>query len=294
MAKLFDNSLVQSLASLPEDTVSFAGITFNPFAIVKGILVMALLLWVSGMLLKLMDRRLRRVADMRASTRILIVKLAQFFLYCIVFFTGMQLVGINLTALSVFSGALGVGIGFGLQKIASNFISGIILLFEKSIEVDDLIEMADGTVGFLRRTNARYTLLQAFDGREIMIPNDEFINQRVTSWTHSDRQARIEVTVSVAYDSDIDLVKKLMLQAVTDNAKPVESHPPACAINAFQDSGIQMLLYFWVPDVMDGRLEPKSEVMGAILKSFKANNITIPFPQSEVRVTQVTKPEDGI
>jgi small-conductance mechanosensitive channel len=270
---------------LSKASFALGSVELNLYLILKGIAVIFVLQWLASFSVRMTDRRLRRIKDMRASSRALILKIFQIVLYCFVFLMGMQMLGINLTALSVFGGAVGVGLGFGLQKIASNFISGIILLFEKSIEVNDLIELADGTVGFVRRTNARYTLLETQDGREVLIPNEEFISQRVISWTHSDKHARAEIAITIAYDSDVELAKKLMLTAANTHGKRVKSRQSICALHAFRDSGIELHLYFWVADIVDGRMEPKSDVMLAILKSFKEHGITIPYPQRELRIT---------
>ncbi len=256
------------------------------YLVLKSITVVVALQWAASFAVRTMDSRLSRVRDMRASNRTLIVKIFQILLYCFVFVMGMQLLGISLAALSVFGGALGVGLGFGLQKIASNFISGIILLFEKSIEVDDLIELTDGTTGFVRETRARYTLMETQDGREVLIPNEEFISQRVTSWTHSNHLARAQINVSIGYECDVALARQLMLDAAMQHPKRSPARDPLCVLNNFADNGIELILYFWVADVVDGCIEPKSEVMIAILDAFKTHGITIPYPQREVRVVQ--------
>ena len=280
---------ISSIAErLSNTSFTLGHVTLNPYVIVKSILVVVVLFWLSGVAVKLIDRRLRRIKDMRASNRTLVLKLFQILTYCIIFIIGMQLLGINLTALSVFGGALGVGLGFGLQKIASNFISGIILLFEKSIEVNDLIELADGTTGFVRRTRARYTLLEMQDGKEVLIPNEEFISQRVISWTHSDTYARVDIGITVAYETNFDLAKQLMLEAANAHPKRAKKRPTICALHAFRDSGVEIHLYFWVADVADGRMEPKSDIMLAILHAFKEHGISIPYPQREVRVIHPT------
>lgn len=277
-----------TVEDLSRASIAVGGITLNPYVIIKSIVIICVLLWLVSLFVRRIDRRLKR-SEMRASNRALIVKILQIALYCLVVFVGMQVLGINLTALSVFGGALGVGLGFGLQKIASNFISGLILLFEKSIEVGDLIELADGTVGFVRRTYARYTLLEAQDGRDVLIPNEEFITHHVINWTHRDQNARADIIVTIAYDSDVALAKKLMLEAADQHPKRAANHPSVCSVSAFGDFGIHLLLYFWVDDVTSGRMEPKGEVMERILLSFKANGISIPYPQREVRMTHVNQ-----
>ena len=280
------NWLQQHIDELPEQanalaqlSFSISGVNFNPFSVIKSLLIVGVLMWMCGILVRITDKRLRRVTEMRTSTRTLILKILQIILYCFIFICGMQLLGINLGALSVFGGALGVGIGFGLQKIASNFISGIILLFEKSIESGDIIELTDGTFGTVKRTYARYTLLELQDGREILIPNEEFISQRVVSFTHSDKAARAQITIKVAFDSDFDLVKKLMLDAADAHPKRLKKRASICLLNSFTDYGVEMILYFWIVDVTESRAAPRSDVMQAILSAFKANSIIIPYPQ---------------
>lgn len=274
------NDLPTQLHTLSQWSFSISGVTFNPFIVIKSLFIVAVLMWVCGIIVTLTDKRLRRVSEMRTSTRTLILKILQIILYCFIFICGMQLLGINLGALSVFGGALGVGIGFGLQKIASNFISGIILLFEKSIESGDIIELTDGSFGTVKRTYARYTLLALQDGREILIPNEEFISQRVVSFTHSDKDARVQITIKVAFDSDFELVKRIMLEAADNHPKRIKKRISTCYLNQFADYGVEMILYFWVVDVTEGRAGPKSDVMQAIVTNFEKHNVVIPYPQT--------------
>lgn len=259
--------------------------------VLKGILAIIVLQFLASRLLRRVDRRLGRLQHMRGSDRILTMKMLSIFIYFIAFIIIAQLLGINLTALSVLGGALGVGVGFGLQKIASNFISGIILLFEKSIEIGDVLEIAPGVNGFVRQTYARYTRVETADGREILIPNEEFITQRVTTLTHTTRQARIEIKVAVAYESDIPAVQKLMIDVAKRHPLCMADPKPNCFLTEFEDSGVGLVLLFWVADVAAGRLSPRSDVMLGILQAFKAHNISIPYPQRELRVTNTT-PED--
>ena len=286
-------AITRTIDSLPDLSFSVGHVTLNLYVVLKAIAVICILLWLSGLAVRLLDARLARVRDMRASNRTLILKIFQIMLYCMVFMVGMQVLGISLTALSVFGGALGVGLGFGLQKIASNFVSGIILLFEKSIEVGDLIELSDGTTGFIRQTHARYTLLETQDGKEVLIPNEEFISQRVISWTHSDTLARAQISVTLAYDTDFNLAKRLMLEAANAHPKRDAEHPSLAVLHAFADHGVELHLYFWVRNVIDGRMEPRSDVMQAMLTAFNQHGIRIPYPQREVRVTDTTQSMAG-
>lgn len=276
-----------TVQTLSQVEFSVGNIKFNLYLIIKGIMAIAAMQWVASFLVNLTDRRLRRI-NVRDSNRSLILKIFQFLLYSFIFLIGIQMLGINLTALSVFSGALGVGLGFGLQKIASNFISGIILLFEKSIEVGDLIEMADGTTGFVRQTFARYTLLETPEGKDLLIPNEEFINLRVISWTHSSKKGRVEIEVCVDYQTDIELARSLMLKAATAHPRCCRDPVPMCTLKAFTDHGIAIQLFFWVADVTEGRMEPKSDVMITILHAFREQHIHIAYPRRDMHIFQAS------
>ncbi len=258
-------------------------VKITAFAVLKSIFAICVLFWVAGGISDLTERRLQKMRSLRASNRSLIMKMLQIVLYLVVFLIILQIMGVSLTALSVFGGALGVGLGFGLQKIASNFISGIILLFEKSIEIDDLIELENGVSGFVRHTGARYTLLETAEGKEMLIPNEDFITQRMVNWTYSNKRARAEIRINVGYESDLSLAHKIMLEAATAHPKCIKDPAPLCVLDSFGPSGVTILLYFWVADVTEGRLTPKSDVMMKIWSEFKANNIN-PAPPQEFRM----------
>lgn len=264
--------------SLSDVKFSIGESKLNAYGILKSIAALIALFWITGFIVRATDKRLRRIRTMHTSNRTLIMKIFQIFLYFIVFLIGLQILGVSLTALSVLGGALGVGIGFGLQKIASNFISGIILLFEKSVSVDDLIMLEDGTTGFIRQNAARYTLVEVADGREIMIPNEEFITQRVTTLTHSNKRGRIDVPVGVGYESDLELVIKLLLQACAACKQCLKDPAPHAWVVGFADSAITMQLSFWVENVTDGKNGPRSEILIEIVRLFREHGIDIPYP----------------
>jgi small-conductance mechanosensitive channel len=257
---------------------SVGAFKLSAFTVLKTLLAIIILFWVAGFLVDAVDRRLKRVRGVHVSNKALMSKLFQILVYFVVFIIIMQILGVSLTALSVFGGAVGVGLGFGLQKIASNFISGIILLFEKSSQVGDVIELADGTVGTILHTSARYTLLETIDGREVLIPNEDFITQRMVNWTYSNKRARAEIKISVDYKTDLEQAKELVLAAARAHPKCLSDPAPNCFYTDFADSGIQMVLYFWIDDINDGRLGPRSDIIVAIKKSFKEAGIVIPFP----------------
>ena len=276
---------------LDSENLSFhVGATkFSAYALVKALATIIGLLWVVSILSDFGEIRIKKLRKMRSSNKALITKFFQIVLYTIAFLIGLDILGVDLTSLAIFSGAVGIGLGFGLQKITSNFISGLILLFEKSIETDDLVELNDGTFAYIRQINARYTLVETYDGKEIMIPNEEFITNRVVNWTFNDSNARVDVKIGISYDSDIEKAMEIMLKSATNHPRTMSDPKPECYLREYGDSSINFVLFFWVEDITDGRFEPQSDVMRTIWKEFKENNISIPFPQRDIHI----KHEEG-
>lgn len=265
------------------DGASFTIGTFklSLLLIIKGGVVLAVVFWLASLSSSTLESYLRRSSSLSYSARELTVKFFKIFIYLTALMVGLSAVGIDLTAFAVFGGALGVGIGLGLQKITSNFVSGITLLLEKSIKVGDVIEIGNA-MGTVRSLNVRYTLIETLDGRELMIPNEELVSTRVVSWTHTNNRARVEIKVGVAYDSDMALVKKLMLESATEHPACMKDQEIKCWMREFGDSAVNFLLAFWVADIRDGRFGPQSDVMFSILEKFRKHNIEIPFPQRVV------------
>lgn len=233
---------------------------------------------------KIGEQRLRKLRQLKVSDKILIIKVIQVITYFVILLIALDLLGIDITALAVFSGALGVGLGFGLQKVTSNFISGIIILLEKSIEVDDLVELNDGTYGIIKRTGARYMLIETSQGKEVLVPNEDFITQRVTNWTYTSHKCRVEIPVNVAYNTDLELAKNVILEAIRSCSKVIKTPEPLCYLKEFGANSINFLALFWIEDVIKGKYEPQNEVLFAIWKSFKKNNIEMPYPQMDVHI----------
>lgn len=274
------------IESLRAASIHVGGLHLNLWVIFRGLFGVLMVVAITSRVLRALDRRLMRIHTLPASSRTLVIKVLSIFSYLVAFAVAMQMLGISLAALSVFSGALGVGIGFGLQKVASNFISGIILLSERSVEIDDLVEMPDGAMGFVRETRARYTRLEMLDGRAVLIPNEEFISQRVVNWTHGSPRARVEIVLQVSYGSDLRLARQLMLDAAFTYPGRLREVDVACFVSQFADSGVELKLYFWIADIRNGRMEPKNDVMLRIKDAFDKHGISIPFPQREVRLLQ--------
>ena len=275
-------------------TLSFGGYQISAFKMVTAFLALVALVWLAAIVSDFIEQRILRIKRISRTNQVIWQKVAQILVYIIAFLIGLDVLGIDLTALKVFGGALGIGLGFGLQKIASNFVSGLILLFEKSVELGDMVELGDGTMGFVRKTGARFTLIETFDGKDIMIPNEDFITNRVINWTFSSTKARVDVPFGVSYGSDLDLVHDLILDAAKEHPSCLKEPAPVCYLREFGDSSVNFLLFFWVGDVTLGRYLPQSEVMFKVWRKFKEHGVEIPFPQRDVHIKyQGEKQNDG-
>ncbi|WP_417476861.1 mechanosensitive ion channel family protein [Maricaulis sp.] len=266
----------------------------SPYDALRALVLLVLIFWVTAAIADLVQHRVRGLSKLHPTTRTLVSKIFQIAIYIIAILISMDVLGLNLTTLTVFSGAVGIGIGFGLQTIASNFISGLILLLERSVDIDDLIELPDGVTGFVRKSSARYTLLETLDGKEVLVPNEDFITNRVTNWTLSTSKARVEISVGVAYGCDLELAHNLILEAATEHAMCMSDPAPQCFLRNFGDSSIDFILTFWVEDIVAGRWRPQSDVMFAIWHKFRDNGIEIPFPQRDLHIKNAAALKEAI
>jgi small-conductance mechanosensitive channel len=215
--------------------------------------------------------------------RVGLTKFSSVFLYSIAIIIALNTVGIDLTTLTVFGGAIGVGLGFGLQRIASNFISGFILLFDSSIKPGDVITVGD-RFGWVVALHARYIVVKDRDGVETLIPNENIITSEVTNWSYSDKHVRVKIPLQVSYQDDVEHAMQLMLDACNTSDRVLKNPEPTVRLRAFEDNGIKLELRLWLDDPEKGVGSVKSDINLAIWKSFKENNITIPFPQRDVHI----------
>ena len=237
---------------------------------------------------------IKRQSRLDIRTKEVFSKLYEVIIFCIVALILLNVMGINLTTLAVFGGAVGVGLGLGLQSIASNFISGIIILLDNSLTVDDYVELSDGQKGFVREFRMRYTVLETYDGKDIVVPNETFISSTFINWSHKDPKQRYRVDFSVAYHTDVRAMVELIKSAVAAHPQ-VLSGPevileerPDCEIDSFGDSGINMFVEFWILGIDDGRNRVGGDLNLIILETLKANGIEIPFPQREITILPTT------
>ena len=239
-----------------------------------------LALWIAS----LIERRLMAAGQMDANLREVLARLAKAALSVIALLLSLSLVGIDVTALSVFSGALAVGLGFGLQKIASNYVSGFIILLDRSIRLGNLVALDDKTTGTVTRITTRYTVLRTLTGTEVIIPNEYLVSNMVRNLSFSDSKVRVTTAVSVAYDTDIDLAMKIMAGIALRHPCVLADRAPGVLLTEFSESGICLELGFWIADPETGTGNVRSEINLEVLRAFRENRIVIPFPQREVRV----------
>ncbi len=256
------------------------------YLIIKALIVFLMVFWLANLISRKSRFYIDSSRSIKSSTKGILNKISDILIYSIAVIFVLKTFGVDLTTFAVIGGAVGVGIGLGLQKIASNFISGVILLFEKSVEVGDIVEIDNGQIyGTVKQFSGRYTLVEASDGKEILIPNEEFITQKVTNWTYSNSRARIEVSVSVAYGSNLRQVKEIMMTCARSHRRCLINPEIECFVVSFDDFAIRFVLYFWVADIVDGRMGAKSDVMMAIYDEFARQGIEIPLPKREVKVS---------
>ncbi len=259
-------------------------------AIIRTIIFGAILFWLGRVSNTIGTQAIRQRQTLDAGTREVLAKLFEITIVIAFFLLLLQIMGINLTALAVFGGALGVGLAFGLQQIAANFISGIIILLDRSITIGDYIELEDGRTGTLRELNMRYAILETFDGKDIMVPNEQFITTRYINWTHKNKRQRYSLEFSVSYKTDLDILFPIIRETVANHPKvlsgpdvPIEERPDA-EIAGFGESGINILVEFWMEGIDDGVNRVGADLLHMIWKELMKNNIEIPYPQREVKI----------
>ena len=253
------------------------------WTILRGVatvfLTLVFALWVAGVI----EAKLMGIQTLDANLRIVGVRVAKAGLTVVAILTSLGLVGIDMTALSVFTGALGVGLGFGLQKIASNYVSGFIILLDRSIRIGNIIQVGTDA-GEVTQITTRYTVLKHPGGSEYIVPNETLISTTVQNQTYSNTQLRLTSTIGVAYDSDLDLATRLMTEAAAAHPRVLETPEPKVFLAQFADSSINLELGFWIGDPEEGKGNIISDVNFAIWRAFKDHGVSIPFPQREVRI----------
>lgn len=275
--------MTQTMTTLDAIGFNIGNFRLSALSVTKGVLGIFILMYGALFFANMLDKRLSSVRSLTPSSRVLISKITRVFLVVTALLIGVTSAGIDLSLFAVFSGAVGLGIGFGLQKVISNLFSGMLLLLDQSIKPGDIIEM-DGTFGWVNQMGARYTEIVTRDNKSYLVPNEEFITQQVINWSHGNTLVRIETKFGVHYNSDPHEVKRLAVEAAVKPDRVVDSPAPVCHLVEFGDSSLNFVLRYWIKDAEKGITNTKGDVMLALWDTLKENDIQIPYPHREVFV----------
>jgi small-conductance mechanosensitive channel len=278
--------VIVGIDDIVADLLNNIGFSIGSFRIsllllIKVVITLALALFGSVTIGNFLDRRIQRNEELTPSLRILIGKILRITLIVFAGVVAISAVGIDLTVLSVLSGAIGVGIGFGLQKVVSNFISGLIILSDRSIKPGDTISVGE-TFGWIRELRARFISVVTRDGREYLIPNEDFITREVINWSFSDDLVRLDVSFGVSFDSDPHQVTALAIEAARNVPRVVDDQAPVCWMTKFGDSSLEFVLRFWIKDPQRGLTNIRGQVLLSLWDALKANGVKIPYPHREL------------
>ncbi|WP_061022852.1 mechanosensitive ion channel domain-containing protein [Bradyrhizobium sp. CCH5-F6] len=279
-------SIVGQLDATVDLLDSFAivlgGLRLTPLLVLKAGALLLIALWLTNIASNFAESRINATTDLTPSVQVLLMKIIRIGLLAVAIVIALGAVGIDLSALAVFSGAVGVGIGIGLQKIVANFISGIILLADKSVKPGDLVTIGDNT-GRISAMKTRYISVAAGDGREFLVPNEDLVTQKVVNWTYTDKNTLVKIAFGTNYDADPTLVCKLAAETAEAHPRAQKGKPPTCILTEFAEAGMKFSLTFWIADP-DGMDKVKSDVMLALWDAFKREGIRVPYPVREIRI----------
>ncbi|TKW66599.1 MAG: mechanosensitive ion channel [Paracoccus denitrificans] len=258
-------------------------VRLSALTVLQAHAVMAALIAGARLITAAVSRKLGESADLSPTMRVLVAKLLQIVLFTLAIIIGLRSIGVDLTGLAVFSGAVGVGIGFGLQKVVSNLVSGVIILLDKSVKPGDVISLGD-TFGWIDALGARYVSVVTRDGKEYLIPNEDLVTNQVVNWSHTNEFVRLDVHFGTSYRDDPHKVSKVAINAAMTVKRVLAQRTPVCWITGFGDSSVDFVLRFWISDSQGGLTNVRGQVYLALWDAFKENDINIPFPQREVRL----------
>lgn len=261
--------------------------------VIQAMVIIGVLFFLARLTTQGAAKTIQANKDISPSMQVLAVKVLQVLLFGAAFFIGLKMVGVDLTGLAVLSGAIGVGLGFGLQKVVSNLVSGVIILLDKSIKPGDVISIGD-TFGWINALGARYVSITTRNGTEYLIPNEDLITGQVVNWSHSNDFVRLDIHFGTAYHDDPHDVRRLAIEAAGGVDRVLTSRPPVCHITGFGDSSVDYILRFWITDPTGGLTNIRGNVFLALWDAFQEAGISIPFPQREVRLLGEDHVEESV
>ena len=285
LATYLSGVLPQLLQLLEDIKFNIGKNSLNLLQIFQALLTIVITIFIALWISRMLENRLMRADHVNVNLRVVLTKILRIFLLFIAILIALSTVGLDITLLSVFGGALGVGLGFGLQRIASNYVSGFIILLDKSMQIGDVItvETHYGVVSDLR---TRYLVLRKLDGTEVIIPNEMLIINPVINHSFTDHKARVQMPIQISYDSPLEPAMALILATAEQHPRILQTPSPVVLIKGFGESGIDLMLSLWIPDPEEGSAVLQSEIYLEIWRSFQANDIKIPYPQREVRIIE--------
>lgn len=283
--------LEPSSQALQKISLPLGDLNVNLWNILSGAFSLILLMWLVSLANRFIDAASNSRKDIPPTIKVLITKTARLSLYVFALAGALSIGGVPLGGLTVFSGALGLGLGFGLQKIIANLISGLIILVDKSIKPGDVIEI-DGTFGWINSIHTRYVSVITRDRKEFLVPNEDFVTNKVINWSYSDRVIRIKADIGVSYDTDLPKAIQLCTEAVAGIPRTLTDPAPVCLLKEFGDSSINLQIRFCIEDASNGVSNVRSQVLLAIWQSFRDNDIEIPFPQRDLHIKSGTLVSD--
>ena len=264
-------------------TLPIGSSSLSIWSILVGLITVLLAMAIANWLSEQCETMINSAPDIDANLKIVLSRLATIAFFTLAILISLTSVGLNLTVLSVFGGAVGVGLGFGLQKIASNYISGFIILFDRSVKIGDLVEVA-GFSGTVTQINTRYSVIQSMAGEEMIIPNENFVTGTVKNLSRTEKAVVHSVSVSIGYECDVSRAQAILLEIVGKEKRILKKPAPWAVISNFGADGIDLRVSFWVQDPEKGTSVLKSNIMKAVLSRFNAENISIPYAIRDVRI----------
>ncbi|MCS5596324.1 MAG: mechanosensitive ion channel [Alphaproteobacteria bacterium] len=284
--------LDETSAALDDFGLNVGAFRISALTIIKGVLSLFILVYLASFIASVLERKVQKAKSISPSSKVLIGKVLRIVLITFAILIGVTSAGVDLSLLAVLSGAIGLGIGFGLQKVVSNLFSGMLLLMDKSIKPGDIIEV-EGTFGWVDYMGARYTSIVTRDNKSFLIPNEDFVTQKVVNWSHGNTFVRVEVKFGVDYASDPHQIKALAEAAAKAPKRICEDPAPVCHLVGFGDSSLDFTLRFWIQDAEEGVTNVRGAVMLALWDSFKENGINIPFPRRDVTILGGSAPSNA-
>jgi small-conductance mechanosensitive channel len=251
--------------------------------IVRAIFVLAMLLWITSLLSSFLEQRIKRAPTLTPSIQVLLVQILRILLPALAILIALASIGVDFTALTVLSGALGIGVGLGLQRTVANFVAGLALILSESIRPGDVIKYKE-SYGWVTSMGARYVGLRTRDGIEYLVPNDYFLENGVENWSHSDPKLRLHIPVGIAYESDVKLAIAQCVEAAKSVKRVLERPEPICLLTGFGDSSVNLEIRAWIDDPRAGTSNVRSEIMLAVWDRFHKAGIVFPFPQRDIHI----------